>query len=84
MKILTAIISIIFLLWLAEVKITFNPFSVTFGNAGYVVGMILICIGVSVISISSERKAYKRGLDNYREMVFEVLDEMKKEKNKTE
>lgn len=76
MKILIGVISIIVLLWLAEIKITFNPFSISFGNYHLAIGFLMIYVGVGLIGVSF----YNKGADDYHKFVMELLDEKIKKK----
>lgn len=66
------------LTFLADTRITFAPFSISFGRGWLVMGIILISLGVGIIYYQGRWDGLKRGA----EIKQEVIDEVKQGKIK--
>jgi len=54
--IIQVIIIVIILFFLAQITISFSPFSIKFGRPLFAIGWVLICVGIGCIQLDSERK----------------------------
>ena len=61
--ILLSILTIAALIYVASPKITFNPFSVTFTNGWFALGIIPVGIGVGMIRYQGYIEGTKTGVD---------------------
>lgn len=59
----------IFLIYLADITITWRPFSVTFGRGLLVLGYILIAIGAAIIYYQGRWNGLKRGAEIKKEVI---------------
>jgi hypothetical protein len=76
MKIIIGIvILLVVLFFMAETKISTNPFKIQFNNLGYAIGFSLILTGIVIIRTAE----YKKGLDRGLEITIEVIKELKDE-----
>lgn len=77
MKILFSIALAIFVfLWVAQIKITFNPLSISFGSLRFALGLVITAIGIGLIGADF----YKQGIRDNNKMLNEVLDNWVKER----
>lgn len=75
---LTTLALSLLLLYLADTRITFSPFSISFGRGWLVLGYILIAIGGTMIYYQGRWDGLKCGA----EIKQEVIDEVKQGKIK--
>lgn len=61
--IISLIMVVAILLFVAKVSIHINPFKITFGRPLFAIGCVLIIIGMSCIQIDSERKGKKEVIE---------------------
>lgn len=71
-------ISIIALLWVGDLTITFKPFSISLPGWYKPIGIILFCLSVAVYNVGEYAKGYKHGFDDG---IKECLDIIKKNGN---
>lgn len=67
---------LLLLAFLADTRITFSPFSITFGRGWLVLGMILIALGAGIVYYQGRWNGLKRGA--------EIKEEVKQEINQEE
>lgn len=67
------------LAYLADTRITFSPFSITFGRGWLMLGYILIAIGGSIIYYQGRWDGLKRGAEIKQEVIEEIKQETIKE-----
>lgn len=73
---LYAIVLTATLLYIAETKVTYNPFKITFAKGWFAVGMALIGLGIGFIRYQAHKDGVKDGIKGS----FEYLkEEIKKE-----
>ena len=76
-KIIIQIIALVIaILWMAEMRISFRPFSIAFSNWRALLGIILICVGAGIYYNAAYRKGWNKAIDK----TIEVIDEFKKQK----
>lgn len=65
------------LAYLAKVRISFAPFSISFDRGWFVIGMILIAIGASIIYYQGRWDGLRRGVEIKEEVKKEIIEESK-------
>lgn len=68
--IILAILAVFVLLFIGNLTISFKPFSISLPYWHRVVGVLLLCLGMSVYSIGERAKGYKDGLNDGAELVI--------------
>jgi hypothetical protein len=63
--------------FLADTRITFFPFSISFGRGWLVLGIILIMCGCICLKAHWYDEGMKKGIEINRELIKEVLEEDK-------
>lgn len=63
------------LAFLADTRITFSPFSITFGRGWLVLGMILIALGAGIVYYQGRWNGLKRGAEIKEEVKQEIKQE---------
>lgn len=67
-------------LWYCEIiKISLNPFSITFPGWHYAVGILLVVLGMQIFAFGQYRAGYENGNDAAMETFHRVLSERAKE-----
>lgn len=63
------------LAFLADTRITFSPFSISFGRGWLVLGMILIALGAGIVYYQGRWNGLKRGAEIKEEVKQEIKQE---------
>jgi hypothetical protein len=63
--------------YLADTRITFSPFSISFGRGWLVLGVILIMCGCICLKAHWYDEGLKKGVEINRKLIKEVLEEDK-------
>lgn len=66
-------------IYMADTKITFKPFAVTFGRLWFLVAYVLFLGGAFCLRLQYYSEAYEKGLKRGAEIQMEVIKEVKKE-----
>lgn len=72
---LTTLALTLLLAYLADIRITFSPFSITFGRGWLVLGYILISIGGTMIYYQGRWDGLKRGAEIKQEVIEEIKEQ---------
>lgn len=76
---LTTLALSLILLFLADITITWRPFSISFGRGWLVLGIILISLGIGIIYYQGRWDGLKRGV----EMKDGLIKELQEDKIKS-
>ena len=71
--ILFTIIFIIAILWVGELTITFNPFSISLPGWHKALGILLFFLSMTVYNIGEYTRGYKQGFDDGVKECVEIL-----------
>lgn len=71
------------LIYLADIKITFRPFSITADRWMHVVGIVAIVSGCILIKSQSYKDGLKRGAEIKKEAIKEVIEEIEQDNIKS-
>lgn len=74
------IVPLVGFFYLAKTKVTFKPFTVTYGALPFAIGMLLLCIGCTLIRIHDYKQGYKEGKEKTFKAVTDAIDQLEKEK----
>ncbi len=66
--------------YMADTKIAFKPFSVTFGRLWFLMAYVLILGGAYCLNLQSYSDGYEKGLRKGAELKQEAIDEVEKGK----
>lgn len=75
--ILQVIILTAILAYMAEIKISFSPFSISFGRGWLAIGFILIMCGCICLKAQWYQDGMKKGTEINKELIKEVIEEDK-------
>ena len=76
-----AILMILALWYCGFIKISLNPFSITFPGWHYVLGVLLVVLGMQLFAFGQYRIGYENGNDAAMETFHRVLSERAKAAN---
>lgn len=78
--ILQSLFLVLILAYMAEFKISFSPFSISFGRGWLVLGFILIMCGCICIKAQGYKDGLEKGTEINKGLIKEVIEEKIKEK----
>lgn len=73
--VIDAVITILALWYCGFLKVTFNPFSISFVGWHYILGIVLMIAGMQLFALGKYRAGYENGNDAAMETFKRVLSE---------
>ena len=83
--VLAIFIPLVLFAWISGIKISFKPFRVTFTDGWFAIGVLILCVGLTIMRYQTERKIYRKaftaGVDATIENIDKFIDDKMKQYN---